>query len=237
MKKTIALLLAAMLMFTFCACGSSEPIPKPGENSTAEVEVQEVEKIPEKYAGLIERIETGDYDGAVAMIDAMRPAPVIPDIVEVTITTDNFFDYFEYKEYVDDSLTMRDEAGSITGLFVIHSYVLKDQYTLADVKASDCNIAADVSFEYISYGSPQNVDFVNRTFTPPGDGTEISDKIDTTITGTLIDHGAVIEGLGAEERAFELTLPAFMFSNFVVQKLIRVELVSAGGTIYLYETP
>ena len=237
MKKTIVLLLAAALVFALCACGSSEPIPKPGENSTAAVEVREVEKIPEKYAGLIERIEAGDYDGAVAMIDAMRPAPVIPDIVEVTITMDNFFDYFEYKEYVDESLTMRDEAGNITGLFVIHSYVLKDRYTLADVKAADCNVAADVTFEYTSYGSPQDVDFVNRTFTPPGDGTEISESIDVTLTGSLVDHGMVIEGLGAEEQAYELTLPAFMFSNFVIQQLKSVELVSAGGTLYLYENP
>ena len=91
MKKMVCLLLAAVFVFLFCACGSASPVPVPGGNST-ETEIIEVEKIPEKYAGLIASIEAGDYDGAVAIIDAMRPAPVIPDIMEVTITTENFLD-------------------------------------------------------------------------------------------------------------------------------------------------
>ena len=225
-----------MLVFTLCACGSASPVPVPGGNGTG-TEVVEVEKIPEKYAGLIASIEAGDYDGAVAIIDSMRPAPVIPDIVEVAVTTENFFDYFEYKEYVDESLTMRDEAGNITNLFVIYSYVLKDGYTLAAVKAADCAVAADITYEYITYGYPENVDFVNRTFTKAEDGTEISESLDITLQGKLVDHGTVIEGLGAEEQVYEITLPAFMFSNFAVQELRSVELVSAGGTLYLYKNP
>ena len=236
MKKTICCLLAAVLVFMLCACGSASPVPVPGGNST-ETEVVEVEKIPEKYAGLIASIEAGDYDGAVAIIDAMRPAPVIPDIMEVTITTKNFFDYFEYKEYVDDSLTMRDEAGNITNLFVIYSYVLKDEYTVAEVKADDCVVAADITYEYITYGYPEDLDFVNRTFTASGDGTEISETLDITLQGKLVDHGTVIEGLGAEEQVYEVTLPAFMFSNYAVQQLKSVDLVSAGGTLYLYKNP
>ena len=236
MKKTVLLLLAAVLVFMLCACGAASSVPVPGGNSTG-TEIVEVEKIPEKYAGLIASIEAGDYDGAVAIIEAMRPAPVVPDIVEVKITTENFLDYFEYTEYVDDSLTMRDESGNITGIFLIYSYVLKDEYTLADVKAADCAVAADVTIDYTLYGNPQNVDFTNRTFTVEGEGTEISEVIDATITGTLVDHGAVIEGLGAEEQVYEVTLPAFTFSSFAIQKLNSVELVSAGGTLYLYENP
>ena len=236
MKKTAYLLLAAVLVFLFCACGSASPVPVPGGGST-ETEVVEVEKIPEKYADLIASIEGGDYDGAVAIIDAMRPAPVIPDILEVTITTENFLDYFEYREYVDDTLTMRDEAGNITNLFVIYSYVLRDEYTVADGKAEDCAVAADITYEYITYGFPENLDFANRTFTTSGDGTEISETLDITLQGKLVDHGAVIEGLGAEEQVYEVTLPAFMFSSYAVQQLKSVELVSAGGTLYLYKNP
>ena len=235
MKKAVIVGTIAALMLLIAACGSAAPVPVPGSGEKAAVETVTVEKVPDKYADLIGLLEAEDYDGAVALIETMRPAPVVPDIIEVTITTDNFFDYFELKEYVDESMTMYDEAGNVSGLIVINSYVLKEEYTLADVRADDCAVAADISFDYTFYGNPQNVNFTDRTFTPAGDGTEISEVIETTVLGSLVNHGTVIEGLGSTESTWEITLPSFIFSNASVQKLNSVELLSAAGTLYLYD--
>ncbi|MCR4607844.1 MAG: hypothetical protein K5771_08985, partial [Oscillospiraceae bacterium] len=60
---------------------------KPGEILPAEFE---------QFKDVLDLLVNAGFDGAQALIEGMKPVPEPLPVVEVAITKDNFFDYFEY---------------------------------------------------------------------------------------------------------------------------------------------
>lgn len=103
MKKKMTLCLLTAMLLGLCGCGQA---PQPEEATCGH----------EAYSDLIARLETKDYDGARALIDAMEgstePAPsaeipqavsgesVTADVEMVELTQQNVKDYFEFVEEI-----------------------------------------------------------------------------------------------------------------------------------------
>ena len=225
LKKILIFILLVSIITLLCACGPGIPV-QPAEKETV---IQEVEKIPEKYEGLISKIEAGDFDGAVAEVNSMRPVEIPPETVEIKITTENFSDYFEYKEYKDTDNSTRDESGNITWLLTYCRYALKDGYSLDYTKNNSVTIEINVEFSY--YTDPQNVDIGNMTFEPNDSVLTSSQEI--TATGIVEKYGKITEGVGAEIQNYEITFATQTYSALAVNKLSAYELLSASGTLFL----
>lgn len=225
MKKLLIILMMVSIILTLCACSAGSAAQEP------ETVIQEVEKIPEKYEDLISKIEAGDFDGAVATVNAMRPQEKVPETIEVTINTENFSDYFEYKEYLDPENTIRDENGNIAGCLIYCRYALKDEYSMDFSR--DNSVTADLNFTYTMYLDPQNVDIENRTF----DAGEIisTNSAELTASGNVEEYGKIIEGVGAEEKNFEITFFTMNFGNYSVYTLDSVDVTSVSGKIYIFD--
>ena len=133
MKKVIATILILSLTLPLCACGASasEPTPEPTPNPA--------EVLYEKYAGIIDALEAEDYDGAIAQISEMKPAP---EIIEVTITPENILDYFDFEEGSD--VLERDAEGNITSFWKSWSYGFRLKKEYQDKVLSDQSRALEV---------------------------------------------------------------------------------------------
>ena len=135
MKKYIAFLITIIMAVSIISCGSSnnkEPEPSVGD------------QMYEKYKSIIDKLEGENYDGAIEEIQAMKPAP---EVKEVEITPENFFDYYDivYWEYNIE----RDSDGKITRIDKrdnVFDFKLKDEYLL-DVD-EDNTIEIGVTCEY-----------------------------------------------------------------------------------------
>ena len=119
MKKHIVFLLAVVMTVSIVSCGGDtgkEPEPSIGD------------QMYEKYRTIIDKLEGENYDGAIEEIQAMKPAPVVPD---VEITEDNFFDYYEIV-YLENSFD-RNADGKIVSIDrrdYEFEFRLKDEYQL-----------------------------------------------------------------------------------------------------------
>ena len=228
MKKAVILLLILSLCLSLCACGEPQVIEK-------EVEVEKiVEVIPEKYQDLINALEAEDYDGAQAALDVLKPVPETPPIKEVTITTENFFDYFEYVEFPEYNLSIqKDSAGNLTGLYYFSGYYLKEGYTVAEENRQDCKVEAGVKYNYLVFWNNRGitVDLENRTYTVTGRAS-YTDKHDETKTGYAVRPTQ--DG----PWSYYIDINGTYLSNGKdsgTQLISDLELVSASGTLYLYE--
>lgn len=112
------------------------------------------EQMYEKYKSIITKLEGENYDGAIEEIEAMKPAP---DVQEVAITPENFFDYYDIS-YRENSIT-RDSDGKIVSINKWDNefyFALKDEYAL-DEKSDNtivCGMTCDHDLKKI-----ENVDF------------------------------------------------------------------------------
>lgn len=125
MKKTVTMVLAIVLILGLFACGngniqaqqepSAEPTQEPAEM-----------QLYAKYESIIKALEAEEYDRAIAEIDKMKPEP---DIIEVTITPDNFLDYYEIEKA--PSRCSKDATGMLTSLSLFEYalfFKLKEPY-------------------------------------------------------------------------------------------------------------
>ena len=127
MKRWTAILCLLALCLSLCACGQTaqpaqaEPTPEPTPQAPSKGDL-----MYDKYGSIIDKLEAGDFDGALEEISAMKPEP---KITTVTITPENFYDYYELEMY-DSSNIQRDAGGRITYFYPSWDYyfVLKDEY-------------------------------------------------------------------------------------------------------------
>lgn len=113
MKKLLCTICTVLCMCVLlCACGQTEP-------SVGDL-------MYEKYGGIIDKLEAEDYEGALEDVQAMMPEP---EIIEVRITPENFFDYYEIG-FKDRSFVEKDAEGKILHLYpsIQESFVLKSEY-------------------------------------------------------------------------------------------------------------
>ena len=135
-KKSIALLLTAVLCLGLVGCSAGS----------------EAEKY-EKYETLIEYLEAGDYDSAIAEIDRLSEsdegegsqgsdgqgdAGIGEQTIEITL--DNWQEYFEFNEYLSVSyFTNAFDEATETNLGL---------YTILEPKEEYSDYVADVAIEY-----------------------------------------------------------------------------------------
>ena len=226
MKRAVLAILILSLCLGLCACGQPQVIEKEVEKI--------VEVVPEKYQDLFNALEAEDYNGAHAIITAMEPEPETPPIKEVKITTANFFDYFEYVEYPEPGLYIeKDSAGNVKTISCSPGYMLKREYTLAKESLRECSIEAGVRFKvyYFVYDENKNhitVDLSNRSYVITGKPDFINSE------DTMIESHLYYANTPNPVFIIDFT-HGNQLSNDGSVIIKDIELISASGTLYLYE--
>ena len=101
MKRLLAFVLLIAMICSVCVFAPS-----------AAALSEEEEALYAKYADLIGLLEAEDFDTALEMVYGLMPAV---EYEEVTITTENFFDYYEV--VTDDPYIERDSTGAIVSIW------------------------------------------------------------------------------------------------------------------------
>ena len=238
MKKLIAIALILAAVFALCACGQPEVVEK---EVVKEVEkTVEVPVVPEeykKYQSLIDALEAGDFDSATEIFEGLKPVPEVPPMKEVNITKDNFFDYFEYQQFPPTNLNFRrDSTGQITGVIAESGFYLKEGYRIAREKAADCKVEAGVKYQdslFYAGNKGINVDPANCRYEITLKANDVVDR-DEMLEGRFLSYpdGTEIYALWFRGGAM-LSKEKDGLTQIVEPD--GVELVSASGTLYLYE--
>ena len=235
MKKIAALVLALALIFALCACGETTAAETVAETvKEIRVEVPTVPEQYQKYKDLVDALEAGDYDAALAFIDGMAPAPELPPSVEVQITTENFADYFEYREMPEPFRREETDADGNVILVFRSGYYLKDGYTIAADKAGDCRVEVGLKYEQHWFYDGKNIqtDLENVSYTVRGkaEGVWECDRMcEASYVNFLVDTDPFFYVLVSETRLAENN------GNTCIIPEENIELVSAAGTLFLYE--
>lgn len=181
MKKHLALLLTIVAVISIVGCGSSASMDSSTnvgsttmDSSISEAAAPSVgEQMYEKYKSIITKLEGENYDGAIEEIEAMKPAP---DVQEVAITPENFFDYYDIV-YRENSIT-RDADGKITSILkcdYLFYFSLKDKYILDENENNALRIGVTGDYDLKKI---ENVDFETGEINL---GEEVFDEIETEI--------------------------------------------------------
>lgn len=245
MKKIITLLLAGALCLALAACGSSAPPAAPAETPAA-VEKEAAAEEPaavfpaeyEPFKDIVEALAGEDYEGALALIEDMRPEPEALLIEEVTITKENFFDYFEYIDIPDIYLdgTHRDSSGKITMILVLSGFYLKPGYAVAEERLDDCHVGIELKYNSLYFIGNQgiDVDLENRSYTITEPPREYSLKRDM-LAGRYYHYAE------NEPAMYGLTFPSTPVLSDGKTQFTTIndpesfELLSAEGTLFLYD--
>ncbi len=231
MKKLTVLILVLAIALTLCACG---------ETASVEKEV-EVPVIPDEYKDLIAAIESEDFDTAQKLLDAMKPVPETPPIKEVKITTENFFDYFEYVELPEFNRRIeKDSNGDIKVLMVNPAFVLRDEYKIAVESIDNSTVEAGVKYTNLAFYPVEtaeiDINFSDLTYEITGKPTETTNldslleaRFEVFEDGTsafYLPFNSNIQLIGDDEGTGFVTLIIDQSS---------IDLVSASGSLFLYE--
>ncbi len=214
MKRAVLVILILSLCVALCACGSPAPLPAP---------VQAADPAP-----------TPMMEAAPEPAPEPEPEPAAPSVVELTITTENFLDYFEYVEFPEndlESFTIRDTSGKITSISFLSGYYLKDKYTVAEENYKDCKVQAGLKWTFLTFWDKKGitVDLENHSYTVTGKPTT-TDYYDQMITGKAFQP---TEGA---PWSYYISLGLLELDNGIYTSIFTdIELVSASGTLYIYE--
>ena len=143
MKKTVSWMLAIAMLFALCACGVPAPAaePTPAEPSIGD-------QMYEKYGSIIDNLEAGEYEKVIEEVSAMMPKPVE---TIVTITPENFYDYYEicYRE----PRVEKDAQGNIVeyqAYSTTYDFRLKEDYK-SRLVSDRSNVEIGLTCEYDLY--------------------------------------------------------------------------------------
>ena len=225
MRKALSLLLVLIFVVSLAGCGGSAKEAEP-QQETATPTPDPAILLYEKYSDIISALEEENYDGAVSLIEEMKPTPEVPPIKEVIITTDNFFDYFEFIRINSRDLTSKDSQGNIKTLVRLVRYILKPEYSVAQERLSDCAVEVGVTYDEVAYVgsiSPIDVDFDSFTF--------------STFQEPIIEHEdkMIHADYFSNNNQYRMTIGSEHLSTEYVDLIENIELVSVSGTIYIYE--
>ena len=215
MKRTVACMLLLSLCLGLCACGAAAPDPTP----TPEPTPNPAELLCEKYAPVIDALEAGDYDGAIAAVTAMKP---VPPVTEVQITLDNLWDYFEIREV---PIEQTDAHGNLVYLWIDYLLTLKDGYELADLTKYQTGVAVAYEYDGVSYeyDTPCEIDFEAFTCSRAPSSTSIMYHSETVHYPDSYLHYSKIANNPVDQSNGGAYI--FVFEN--------LEFLSADGTLYL----
>ena len=179
MKQIAALLLAAVIALSFCACGKDTAAPE----------------------------NTGD--------------PVAEDtppesVMEVKITLDNLYDYFEYREYTS---YFKNDSGEINYVQISYGLALKEGYTAADSTAYRNTMTLTFTADGIVNSGSYDVDYTTLQFSGTTRSTETR-SIEQTLSFWPRGDRTTVWTYGC-------------YSDSYVIYLENFRVVSAGGSIYL----
>ena len=161
MKKALSLTMALVLCLTLCACGVDERFKpllehletqnyegiknelvllSPDFKLEKEQAVANAEMLA-KYQGLIDLLEAGNYEDALADVENRMPAP---EYEVIDITMDNWNEYFEI---VPDYYWRKNAFGEGEVLIIGFSLFLKDEYVARLPLTGNSKIACTVCFD------------------------------------------------------------------------------------------
>ncbi|MCR5160284.1 MAG: hypothetical protein K6C06_00780 [Lachnospiraceae bacterium] len=244
MKRLTSLALILALLLSLAACSAA---PSAAPAKTPAPAEQEAEAPPavmppayEPFLDVADALVRGDYEGALALIGAMKPEPEPLPVEEVTVTEDNFFDYFEYVAVPDiyRFSTHRDSSGKLTEVRVLSGFYLKPEYVPAEEKLEDSHVAIHLRWTVLYFLDDSNitVDLENRSFTVTGPADEYTPK-EETLTADLHHYASdepALYGIAFPSPSI-LTDWSSQFTS--INDPESFELVSAEGTLYLYGPP
>lgn len=223
MKKVIALTLVIAALSALAGCGApaipsvSGPAQEPASAETASETVS-------------------DADGSEAPAPEAEPAQTAPaparEIVEVAITAENFYDYFEFVEFPEGKLTIETTPdGERSRIIASSSFYLKDVYTVAEERADDCRVEAHVKYDrntyyYIERALKVNLENCSYEL--------LRNSPNTNLPETSVAHDETLEGT-YQDGQYYVYLGYDTVLNALSAKLIQnLKILSASGTLYLY---
>ena len=196
MKKILAVMLAAIMLFSLAACGNSSKLEK-----------------YKKYEALINYMEAGDYESALAeMIRISENGGSVDNAGDesgektakaVEISIDNWQEYFEIVEREE---TKKNEFEEIEDMYKDVYLVLKDEYEMVGY---DTSIA--IEYNYIDEWRYVEIDKENGVLTigelVPDKENEEMNGLTMKISGSktsLINGRSWSEGMQAVPTNFEI---------------------------------
>ncbi len=162
--------------------------------------------------------------------------------VQVEITKDNFFDYFEYVEFPElyvEYNTQKDSAGNVKSINFLSGYYLKDKYSIPLRKQQDCKVEAGVTYTMLLFEGNKGitVDLENHSYSVTGKQSR-AERIDEMITGTTYQLTKPLRNKYCISFSYTTSLgngKTINDTRYNTCILTDIELVSASGTMYLYE--
>ena len=246
MKKVISLLLALVMCLSLCACsGGNDEISLDEYKTIIDQQKQTISEYEstisnykeqqEKYADIFGELENGNYDSAINMIqqlqeEAKRAEYESMGIEEITITIDNWDQYFEYTPNGEVYIT--NSFGEIDVFNFTGGIKLKDEYIMVE------NGGTSVSFEIVSDLEERSctIDFESGSI-EYGEVVSIAEERIDTYTTSFSDWVWAYGGNGVA--TFGQIHQAHRGEELIVtQKLAFcniTEMLRAEGTLYIYK--
>lgn len=236
MKKWIAFVLAVVCILSLTACGAQK-------DTTAQTDDQEQTTTPDenqaKYDEILQYLQDGEYGIAIDMIeqmekDAIRAENAAKGVKEITITSDNWSEYFTIEPDYDYYLN---SFGEITHINCSTGFRLKDGYELVtDDNERSTSVAFEV--EQQPYVADVTYDFTAGTFTlgeekAPSKG---KNQISTNTYTPGVYHkteqypGTGVCGIGYTWQGDVDDGPVQEETVYRIVNVLRAE-----GTLYIYE--
>ena len=171
---------------------------------------------------------------APAVFEDTASEPETPPIREVTITTENFFDYFEYVEFPENSKSVYiDSVGVLNNIRFDSGYYLKDGFVVAEEKQQDCAVEVGVKWKVQQFYRNKGimVDLEAHSYEATGDP-RFTYKFDEMKEGTVF-RPEQDDPLSYHISFYRTNLGNGNGNDTYI--IIEVNFVSASGTLYLYE--
>ena len=223
MKKLIALTLIIAALSALAGCGApalpsvSGPAQEPTFAETASEPVSAA-------------------DGPEAPAPEAGPAQTAPaparEIVEVAITADNFYDYFEFVEFPEARLTIETNFdGKRSRIISPSSFYLKDGDTVVEERSDDCKVEAQVQYDrctFYYYDKEIKVDLENCSYEL------FRSAPNKYYPETHVAHNDTIEGTFLDGQYFVYLGYDTVLNPTTAKLILNLKLLSASGTLYLY---
>ena len=232
MKKTLAAIVALALCLSLCACsGVQQEVYDAAKAGYDELSSKyDVLKSKfEKYSTVIEALEKEDYDGAIAAVEAMRPAPEKRPSHEVVITMDNWEEYFEIVEI--PKATAFGEMDRLTYVFK-----LREQYK--ELLDYDSFFRIDISYIITVKGNSYfDYDYSTNTLTLTGWQNQYSYN-DTSKETCSFDNSTLKSENEVDPNDFTAFHPCTINIGHVNNNkvcVLEISIDNIKGSIYLYD--
>ena len=256
MKKFLALILVLVMCLSLAACGSGQDKDTSGSgnnggsqsggaqwgdgNGSGNNGGSTADPNQGKYDEIIQWLKDGKYDEAISLIegmkkDALKAENADKGIREITITMDNWSEYFEIAEGYSYT-HYYNSFKEITTINASTGIKLKDQYKLVQ---DDNERSTSVAFEadLQRFNAEVTYDFANGTCTVGEQGEAVENIKSFTntytpgvYTKTDMDPGDGVMGIGYTWQGIK---EDGLVQNEYVSYILQITRVQ--GTLYIYE--